>query len=102
MSVGVDTMVITRLCEALQDHKGVSPYARIDVMAGLSVELCNGYLVVIEDAGEGAELRTAISWSELPSSQQHIIQAGVGLWASGADQIAVCRLAGGSFGIGDA
>ena len=99
---GFDSTVIASLCEALQEHKGISPYARVEVMSDLSVELGNGYLMVIERKGASVEHRTSVSWSDLPRFQQQALQAAVGLWATGADNISPCRLPGGRYGIGEA
>ena len=102
MSVlGFDSTVIARLCSALQDHDGLSPFACVEVMSDLTIELRSGYLVVIERQRDRIEHRTAVQWSDLPRHQRRALEAAVGFWMVSRDVTPV-PLDGGKYGIGEA
>mgnify|MGYP003138990580 CR=1 FL=1 len=102
MSVlGFDSAVISRLCSALQDHDGLSPFARVEVMSDVVVELRSGYLMVIERQSDSIEHRTSVPLSQLPKHQREILEAAIGFWMVSKDVTPV-PLGGGKYGIGEA
>ena len=98
---GFDSTVISRLCSALQDHEGLSPFARVEVMSNLAVELRSGYLMVIERQNDRIEHRTSVPLSDLPKHQRQVLEAAIGFWMISKDVTPV-PLNGGKYGIGEA
>ena len=96
-----ETGVIARLCDALQDHKGLTPFARIVVQPDVIVELSHGFLTVIEKQTDNIEHRTCVSWSDLPLVQRQALESAAGYWLVGMDVLPV-PLRKGKFGIGEA